>query len=153
MNWLMSRPSSVKLILFLLAGGLLLSGCATSTVESRRHEKAAAYAALPADQRKMVDAGQIRVGMSADAVYIAWGKPSEVLQREDEQGAVTIWLYYSGWMQETRYWSYHQVGFGPHAYLTRYLEHDYYPMTYVSAEIIFEDGQVKRWRTLPRPPS
>jgi len=131
--------------------GLLLTGCATSTVETRKREKAAAYTALAEDQKAMVDSGQIKVGMNEDAVYIAWGKPAEVLHREDESGAATIWLYHSGWMDETRYWAYRQSGHGPNIFLERTLITDYQPRTYVSAEITFVDGKVKRWRTLPRP--
>jgi hypothetical protein len=28
-----------------------------------------------------------------DAVYIAWGKPSQVLQGESSQGSTITWLY------------------------------------------------------------
>jgi hypothetical protein len=130
----------------------LLVGCATSnTVEKRRTERATAYAALPAEQRTLVDNGQIRVGMSMDAVYIAWGKPAQVLESENERGAVTTWLYEGGWMQESRYWDYRQVGTGPNLYLERYLINDYQPRTYVRAQLRFVGGKLKEWQTLPRP--
>ena len=51
---------------------VLLAGCATSTIESRKKERAATYGALPLEQKEFVDKGQIKVGMSQDAVYIAW---------------------------------------------------------------------------------
>lgn len=135
-----------------LLGGALLAGCATSsTIESRKRERAAAYAALAPETQALVDRGQIKVGMSTDAVYIAWGRPGEILQSEDHRGAVTIWLYHGGWMEETRYWSYRQIGSGESAYLERYLERDYQPRTYVRAEIVFANGVVRQWRTLPQP--
>jgi hypothetical protein len=145
------RLKSVKLIipLILLAG--IVAGCQTPSVESRKRERAAAYAAFPADVKTLVDGGQIKTGMTADAVYIAWGKPAEILPSETEQGRQTAWLYYGGWMEETRYWGYRQVGAGDQLCLERYLATDYQPRTYVSAEIIFVDGVVKRWRMLPRP--
>jgi hypothetical protein len=126
--------------LFLLAA-MLLSGCASSSIESRQRERATAFASLPADQQTLVRDGQIRRGMSADAVYIAWGKPAQILQREDARGLVTVWLYHGGWMEDTRYWPYG----------SRVPAHDYQPRTYVSAEITFVNGVVEAWRTLAQP--
>src|SRR5258707_14992753 len=118
---------------------LCLTGCATSTLESRKKERPAAYAGLTPEIRALVDAGQIKVGMPMDAVYIAWGKPAQVLAREDPGGAATIWLYEGGWLQENRYWT------------RRSLRTYYQPMTYVSAEVVFVSGLVQSWRTLPQP--
>jgi hypothetical protein len=133
---------------------LLLVGCATkSTIESRRVERANTYDTLPADQKAVVDAGQIRVGMSADAVYIAWGKPNEVLESEDpQQGHLTFWRYYGSWLQENRYWAYREVSHRRDGvYLERYLTSDYSPRDYVRSEIVLKDGKVISWRTLPKP--
>ena len=148
---LIPRPIAVGRSFIILAAGLLLAACATSTVESRKKERAAAYATLPPDVKSLVDNGQIKAGMSEDAVYIAWGSPSEILRSETGSTAQSTWLYYGGWMEETRYWSYRQAGRGRDLYLERYLDRDYQPRTYVSAEIVFVNGQVTRWRTLPRP--
>jgi hypothetical protein len=142
----------VKHALIISACLALLTGCATSnTVEKRRAERSTAYAALPAEQQALVANGQIKVGMSMDAVYIAWGKPAQVLESENERGAVTTWLYEGGWMQESRYWDYRQVGTGPNLYLERYLINDYQPRTYVRAQLRFVEGRLKEWQTLPRP--
>jgi hypothetical protein len=132
---------------------MVLIGCKTSTIESRRVEKSAAYQALTPEEKKLVDEGQIQMGMSADAVYIAWGAPSEILQEETPQtGKVTSWRYYGTWMQETRYWAYRETrrSHGDLA-LERYLISDYNPRDYVRAEINLKDGKVVSWRTLPRP--
>ena len=110
-----------------------------------------AYSALTPEERELVDTGQIKIGMSADAVYIAWGPPAEQLEGEDENGRYRIWRYMGSWMEENRYWAYREVGSGPGLYLERYLTSDYMPRDYVRAEIVFEQGKVKRWRTLPRP--
>lgn len=131
----------MKRCLFFLLACLLLTGCATSSIESRRRERAAGFAALSPEYQTLVNDGQIRRGMPQDAVYIAWGKPAQILQREDQQGVVTIWLYHGGWMEETRYW--------PH--YSRVPLNDYQPRTYVSAEITFVNGVVQAWRTLPQP--
>lgn len=120
---------------------VLLAGCATSSIESRRRERATGYAALSPEFKALVDQGQIRRGMTPDAVYIAWGKPAQILQQEDQRGHVTFWLYHGGWMEENRYWTRY----------SRYPVTDYEPRTYVSAEITFMDGVVASWRTLPKP--
>ena len=136
--------------------GLVLAlgtaGCKTSSIESRRTEKSAAYAQMSAELRLLVDQGQIKIGMSADAVYISWGKPSEILESEDQTGRKTVWRYYGTWMQETRYWAYREVNRGsPDLALERYLISDYNPRDYVQSEIVLVDGKVASWRTLPRP--
>ncbi|HWH71733.1 MAG TPA: hypothetical protein VNT26_20380 [Candidatus Sulfotelmatobacter sp.] len=118
---------------------LVVSGCATKSVESRRKERQSAYATLPAEMKTLVDQGQIKIGMPMDAVYIAWGPPAQVLQSETESGAATVWLYEGSWMEETRYWSH------------RHLLNDYQPRTYVRAQVVFVNGRVKEWHTLPQP--
>jgi hypothetical protein len=142
----------VRGCVFAALTGVLLAGCATSTIESRRSEKISAYHNLAADEKELVDSGQIRVGMSSDAVYIAWGPPAEVLESEDASGRVTTWRYYGSWMQESRYWAYRETRRGhSDLYLERYLVSDYQPRDYVRAEINLVGGRVANWRTLPRP--
>lgn len=129
----------------------MLAGCQSSTIESRRAERPAAYDALSPEIKALVDKGQIKVGMTEDAVFIAWGQPSQILQKESQDGKSTTWLYHSTVMEETRYWSYREVYRGNVPYLERYLERTYDPRDYVKAEITFANGVVKEWRTLPRP--
>jgi hypothetical protein len=144
----------VRGCLLAAATALFLAGCATSTIESRRAEKLSAYHNLAPEEKQLVDEGQIKIGMSSDAVYIAWGPPSEVLESEDAGGRITTWRFHGSWMQESRYWAYRETRRG-HAdlFLERYLVSDYQPRDYVRAEIYFKDGRVVSWRTLPRPPS
>jgi len=143
----------VKHLWFLVVPALLLvAGCKTSSVESRKQERSAAYSALPPEFRADVDAGRIRMGMNPDAVYMAWGKPAQILESETEEtGHVTTWLYEGGWIEEQRYWAYRAVGKGDRAAAERYLEREYYPRAYSSAEIIFVNDVVKQWRMLPKP--
>lgn len=146
------RPILMRAALFLLC--FFLFGCATkSTVQTRRVEKQTAYDSLSAEDKAMVDAEQIRVGMSMDAVYIAWGKPSQVLDSEDASGRYTTWHYYGSWLQENRYWAYRETnrGGGRGPSLERYLTSDYSARDYVQSEIVFKGGKVLSWRTLPKP--
>jgi hypothetical protein len=141
----------VKRSILLLIGCLLLAGCATSTVESRKKERSGAYSALTSEERELVDKGQVKVGMSQDGVYIAWGQPAQILQSETKDGLTTVWLYHGTSMEETRYWTFREVPYKGSVFLERYLDRDYYPRDYVQAEITFVGGKVVRWRTLPRP--
>jgi hypothetical protein len=132
----------VKSVAFLLLFiSLLLTGCTTSNIDTRRRERPTGFAALSPESKALVSDGQIRRGMSEDAVYIAWGKPAQILQQEDQHGLATIWVYLGGWIQETRYWYPNR----------RFPETDYQPRTYVRAEITFVKGAVDNWRTLPQP--
>jgi hypothetical protein len=143
----------VNKLIFLVLTGLLAAGCVTSTVESRSRERAAAYAALSPEWRDLVNQGQIKVGMSMDAVYVAWGKPSQILTSESTGGTTTTWRYQGLSYQEYRYWSQdyygsvrHRNGYG--YYASPRLEYDYVATPYVAAEVIFEKGIVKSWQNL-----
>ena len=144
-------PFTVKTVVLMLLPILLLAGCKSSSIETRKKERANAYALLPVDIQSDVDAGRIRVGMSTDAVYMSWGQPAQILESETGQGHVTSWLYEGGWVQEERYWAYRTVGTGRDACAERYLARDYYPRAYIRAEVTFVNGAVSQWRTLPRP--
>jgi hypothetical protein len=95
--------------------------------------------------------GKIQVGMPMDAVYIAWGKPSEILEGQSSQGSITTWRYYGTHFEEVRYWSSRPIRYSDHSYYEPYLRYDYVPRSYVQAEVHFESGLVKDWQMLPRP--
>ena len=134
---------------------ILASGCATSTIETRKQERYSSYASLAPEARALIDKGQIKTGMSMDAVYISWGKPSQIITEQSANGAdVTHWVYHGTTYRECRYWNYHYYPHGRYGYYgTPALDYDYVPMSYVAAEVIFENGVVKQWRsaTPPRP--
>ena len=69
-------------------------------------------------------------------------------------GEQTVWLYMDTQLQGYTYWGYR----GFPGYRGRYggyygptLQHEYVPVGYVKAEVVFEQGVVKQWRTLPAP--
>ena len=144
-------------ICFLLAASLM--GCATrSTIPERMEERRAAYDALPAEQRALVDQGHIKIGMSTNAVYVAWGSPSQVLNSESSSGTTTTWIYSGTGWQQRGYWTYHNYGYvygGRHGYvhpLPTY-DYDYIPYRYTAAEVVFEKGVVKSWKHVTPPPN
>ena len=136
----MQRYNMLKKAVVILLAGLVLTGCATSTVQSRKQQRYGAYEALTPEMRGLVDQGQIKVGMPMDAVYIAWGPFGRVLQGENEAGKTITWVYYGSYVQEVRYWGY------------RNLHYDYYPATYVRAQAVFVNGVLKSWQNFGAPP-
>lgn len=132
----------------------LLTGCATARLEHRKKERYDAYTALTAEQRAAVDGGRIAIGMPMDAVYIAWGKPTRVLQAETAAGLQTVWHYLDTYLQGVSYWGYrHYSGYYSYGYpcYGPSLMLDYVPVGYLRGEVIFEKGVVKEWRSLPPP--
>jgi len=143
---------SMTLGLAIVAG--LPLGCATSTLESRKQERYGVYSGLSSEQKGSVDLGHIKVGMPMDAVYIAWGKPDQVLTAESAAGTQIRWLYSGTYLRGFTHWTYP----GPYGrYYNGYgyggpdLVHDYVVLGYIRAEVVFEGGVVREWRTLPRP--
>jgi hypothetical protein len=129
-----------KSLSFLLLTGTLLAGCAVpNTVATRKQERPAAYEALTPDLRALVDQGKITRGMSPDAVYIAWGQPARVNQGENDLGQTTTWSYYGFYTQVATFWGWHGTYY------------NYYPVNYISAQVIFTNGFVKQWQTYPSP--
>lgn len=122
---------------------VLFAGCATrNTIQSREQEHPAAYAALSPEIKDLVNQGQIKVGMTTNAVYMAWGPPAQVLQSGNQAGESTTWVYIGNFLEQTRYWAGRRYP---------YLYYDYQPRAYVRAEIIFVNGVVQAWHTLPQP--
>ena len=92
-----------------------------------------------------------KVGLSADAVYIAWGKPSQILTSESADGRIITWLYHGTQLESHGYWTYRQVYYGGRCWTEPYFEHDYYPRSYVRAQVVFQNDAVKEWHSLPAP--
>ncbi len=139
----------------------MLTACtspgATSTspkaIAKRRLEKAVTFEALPTEFQEAVNQGHIRVGMNYDAVYIAWGKPAQILQGGDASGEHTTWLYHGTATDSFHTWRYREY---PRkdgtTFLDRTLDTDYAFRDYVSAELSFQNGLLQRWKMLPKPP-
>ncbi len=141
----------MKRVVFFLVLILFVGGCATSTVDKRKQERASAYSSLAPEMRALVDQGQIQVGMPMEAVYIAWGKPSQIATGQSSSGkSATTWVYSGTTWREYRYWNYRH-SYGRYGYPEAYLDYDYIPSSYVAAEVVFEDGVVTSWRNITQP--
>lgn len=141
-----------------LSLSLFLAGCSTSSLEERKKEKQTVYRELEPDVKLLVDQGIISEGMSEDAVYVAWGKPAEILAIETNSGPLTKWLYKGIYYQEHSYWVFRSdnprmdyYGRSESAVRSRRLEKSFEPHDYVSAEVDFSNGFVKSWRKRPQP--
>lgn len=128
----------MKTTIAIVLSGLLGVACTTTqTVETRKRERAAAYAELSSNEKLAVDQGQLRHGMTTSAAYLTWGEPSEI----QSSGATTTWIYrQQDWREEkSTVWR----SSGKHAFpeQTRTL----FPQERTRARIVFEDGKVKSW--------
>jgi hypothetical protein len=129
----------MKRLSILLAVSLVLAGCvSTGTVQSRKQQRMAAYEALSPEMRDAVDHGQLKAGMSMDAVYIAWGPPSRTLAGGNESGETTTWDYLGTYFQQT-IWTGWRVHYA------------YTSVPYTRAEVVFANGRVKEWRSFAAP--
>jgi hypothetical protein len=139
----------------ILAFILCVVGCATkNTIQSRRQERSAAYTVLTSEQRALVDQGKIKSGMSEDAVYVAWGRPSEMLKGESGGNSTTTWVYTRTAAQERRYWNLHQRDPADVRNAYRYLptiDSEFVPVRQTASEVVFENGLVKSWRQIMTP--
>jgi hypothetical protein len=79
----------------LLVGALsltfILTGC--TTIETRISEKQEAFRRMSPQDRALVQQGKIREGMTKDAVYIAWGPPSQIVPGRYKGSVVETWIY------------------------------------------------------------
>lgn len=149
------QSGSLAVVLGLLAGcvGCVSSPTDPKQIAKRKAERPVQYAALNTEEKALVDQGQIRAGMSTDAVYLAWGQPAQVLKQGDESGEQTLWLYEGTTTDEYMWWNYREVVRADGTlYLDRFLDRNFNIRTYISAELIFENDVLRRWRMLPRPP-
>ena len=85
------RVAHVALIFAITAGALILVGCATT--QSRISQHPEMYQRLSARDQALVSQGQIRAGMSMDAVWLAWGTPDEKIPDNMGGRPTETWLY------------------------------------------------------------
>jgi hypothetical protein len=102
---------SNALLLTLAAVGLSLTSC--ETLENRISEHQDIYNSLSPRDQALVRQGQIRSGMSTNAVWLAWGSPSVKAAGEMRGRQTETWVYavnrYAGY--GSAYYPYY--GYGP----------------------------------------
>ena len=79
------------LTLGLATGALILTSC--STPETRISDHPDLYQSLSARDQALVSQGQIRPGMSRNAVWLAWGSPDRKIVGNMGGGLTETWIY------------------------------------------------------------
>ncbi len=88
----MWRHFSLKALKFgLAAGGLFVAGCATP--ETRISEHPDLYHSLSSSDQALVTQGQIRPGMSRNAVWLAWGTADQKIPASVRGRPAETWVY------------------------------------------------------------
>jgi hypothetical protein len=136
------RILSVTLTLGIAAGTLILSGC--ETTQSRISQHPEIYQRLSARDQALVSHGQIRRGMTTDAVWLAWGTPDQTIPDNRDGRPTETWLY-------LRYETPPSYG-GPYYYGP--FDWSYIPpkFPYASKGVTFSNGRVVFFQYVPPPP-
>jgi len=123
------------------AGALILNGCATTQARISQHPDI--YQRLSPRDQALVSQGQIREGMTMDAVWLAWGKPDQKLADNMRDRPVETWAY-------LRYETPPSYG-GPYYYGP--FDWSYIPpkFVYPSKGVTFSNGKVVFFRYLVPP--
>jgi hypothetical protein len=124
------------------AAALILVGCATT--ESRISQNPEMYQHLSARDQALVNQGQIRKGMTMDAVWLAWGTPDQKIPDNMGDRPIETWLY-------LRYQTPPSYG-GPYSYGP--FDWSYIPpkFPYASKGATFSNGRVVFFQYVPPPP-
>jgi len=136
------RIISLALTFGIAAGTLIFPGCATTEARISRHPEM--YQRLSSRDQSLVSQGQIRPGMTMDAVWLAWGTPDQKIPANAGDGHGETWVY-------LRYETPPSYG-GPYYYGP--FDWSYIPpkFVYPSRGVTFSNGKVVFFRYLPSPP-
>jgi hypothetical protein len=85
------RVVFVALIIGIAASALIFTGCATTEARISQHPEM--YQRLSARDQALVSQGQIRPGMTMDAVWLAWGTPDQKIPGDVRGRSTGTWVY------------------------------------------------------------
>jgi hypothetical protein len=124
-----------------IAGALILNGCGTTGARISQHPEM--YQSLSPSDQGLVSQGQIRSGMSTDAVWLAWGTPDRKLPASIRNRPAETWVY-------LRYETPPSYG-GPYYYGP--FDWSYIPpkFIYPIRAVTFSNGRVAYFGYLPPP--
>lgn len=138
----MERFIRSALIFGITAIAWTFSGCATTG--SRISSNPEMFQRLSAADQALVSQGQIRRGMTMDAVWLAWGNPEQKIPGDARGGPGETWVY-------LRYATPPSYG-GPYYYGP--FDWTYIPpkFPYPGRAVTFRNNKVAFFRYLPSPP-
>src|SRR5438034_850536 len=73
------------------AGALILTSCSTTETRISKHPEI--YQSLPPRDQALVSQGQIRAGISQNAVWLAWGSPDRKIVGNMRGRPTETWIY------------------------------------------------------------
>ncbi len=85
------RVARVALTFAITAGALIFSGCGTTGGRISQHPEM--YQSLSPRDQALVSQGQIRPGMTMDAVWLAWGTPDQKIPDNMDGRPTETWVY------------------------------------------------------------
>jgi hypothetical protein len=110
----------MKRILASILAGLVFSSCAPSTPQTRIAKNPEQFAALSKKEQSLVEQGQIRRGMSSEAVMLAWGPPDQSFEGSRDSKPSERWDYFDARpIYSSNYYGgfgYGFGGYGPYGY-------------------------------------
>lgn len=96
-----------------LSVGLWLTSCVPSTPQTRIQQDPRKFEVLSTKEKSLIQQGQICRGMSPDAVYFAWGRPSSSFQGSKNGQLTERWDYAgSRPVQTTTFYGSYGYGYG-----------------------------------------
>ncbi len=88
----MKRQFFCKALTFgIAASALILASCSTTETRISRHPEI--YQTLSSSDQALVSQGQIRAGMSQNAVWLAWGSPDRKIVGNMRGRPTETWIY------------------------------------------------------------
>lgn len=137
-----AQVARVALTCAITAGALIFSGCATTETRISQHPEI--YQSLAPRDQALVSQGQIRAGMTMDAVWLAWGTPDQNIPDNMADHPTETWLY-------LRYQTPPSYG-APYYYGP--FDWSYIPpkFPYASKGATFSNGRVVFFQYVPPPP-
>lgn len=137
-------------LLFPAILSVVFVSCAPSTPDVRISARPSIYQALPEKQKELVKQGKVEKGMSTDAVYLAWGRPSREYEGSDGSATTLRWDYAGTKpvIDSSFYGGYGYPGYGwygryPYSRLGYSQAINYVP--YRRATVLFRNGKVSSW--------
>jgi len=110
--YLMKRRFFFAASTFTFTAGALLTSC--STPQTRITDHLETYQSLSPRDQALVSRGQIRTGMSQNAVWIAWGFPDRKIVSNMQGRPTETWIYisYATYPYYPYGYPYYGLGFG-----------------------------------------
>ncbi len=167
----MKRPTLRSILLVCAALTFsILAGC--TTIDTRIAERQQAFQSMSPRDQALVQQGRIHEGMTQDAVYIAWGPPSQRLPGRNRGAIVETWIYdataagdYPGPFSYGYGYGYglgygyfggyrhrfHRGGFFYDPFFDPYFYNHANIVRYPERTVSFQRGRVIAWQLLPTP--